>query len=50
VVQQKPYFGLLFAIISREGRITQLVVEGPGTAEEQVPKFRPFVETARWRT
>lgn len=50
VVEGKPYFGLFFAIISSDGSIAQLVVEGPGKAKEQFPTFRPFMDTARWRT
>lgn len=45
---QASQFGLFFLLISPHGNIAQLVVEGRGAATEQMPRFRPLMETGRW--
>ncbi|HEX4182714.1 MAG TPA: hypothetical protein VHY34_05610 [Caulobacteraceae bacterium] len=41
-------FGLFFLLISPDGRIVQITVEGPGTADDRMGEFRPAINTARW--
>jgi hypothetical protein len=46
--EQASRFGLFFLLISLHGNIAQLVVEGPGVAAEQMPRFRPLIEAGHW--
>jgi hypothetical protein len=41
-------FGLFFLLISPDGRIVQITVEGAGTADDRMSEFRPVINTARW--
>jgi hypothetical protein len=41
-------FGLFFLLISPDGRVVQIAMDGPGFAGERMREFRPVMDTAKW--
>ena len=41
-------FGLFFLLISPDGQIVQIAMDGPGFASQRMREFRPVMNTAKW--
>jgi hypothetical protein len=41
-------FGLYYLAISPEGRVAQIVVEGPGRPEDKLLVYRKYLDSAQW--
>jgi hypothetical protein len=41
-------FGLFFLLISPDGQVVQIALDGPGFASERMREFRPIMDTAKW--
>ena len=42
-------FGIFFLLVSPDGKMAQIIVEGPGFAAQGLRAFRPALDTARWK-
>ena len=46
--EKNDYFGLYYLAISREGRVAQIIVEGPGRPEDKLLVYRKYLDSAQW--